>query len=35
MAVELLRNAEIAKTQKTGILHAFNPSTKEWCILSD
>jgi len=35
MTVELLRNAEKAKTQKTGILHAFNPKTKEWCILSD
>lgn len=35
MAVEQLGNAEIAKKQKTGILHAYNPKTREWCILSD
>lgn len=35
MTVEQLGNAEIAKKQKTGILHAYNPSTREWCLLSD
>jgi len=28
-------NTEVVQPQKTGILHAFNPGTREWCVLVD